>query len=151
MSSHGGSWDRCRCKISSARFRYSAAFFFTPSRRAGDGSPMEREWFSWDTWVQNPWSSPLQFTEHQHASSPLPTRPAAPPRSLGIRSILPILQIRKLRPQEVKKLPKVIYLVRDNTSPPGLACFAPSLPFAALSETLGLPFHLPGLLTGNPL
>lgn len=83
----------------------------------------------------------------------LPPSPPAPllPGSLGLRSILPILQIRKLRPQEVKKLPKVIYLVRDNTSPPGLACFAPSLPFAALSETLGLTFHLPGLLTGNPL
>lgn len=41
-TSQGGSWDTCRCRISSARFRYSAAFFFTPSRRAGDGSPAER-------------------------------------------------------------------------------------------------------------
>lgn len=44
--SQGGTWDRCRCRISSARFRYSAAFFFTPSRRAGDGSPVAREWLS---------------------------------------------------------------------------------------------------------
>lgn len=36
------------------------------------------------------------------------------PHSPGIRSILPMLQMRKLRPQEVKKWPKAIQLVSDE-------------------------------------
>ena len=57
-SQEGPPQGKCS-RRASARFRYSAAFLFTPSRRAGDGSPGESRR---PDCIQNPWSVAMSFS-----------------------------------------------------------------------------------------